>query len=269
MGLFSTSDPVTHFPEVSGRRLSSGDEVHIPADLPADATLLVISFRDDMDPLSDQWARLGDRLIGTHGDRVGVWELPVVNKKLKVFGKLATMGIRGQVDGDAERDRTVPLYVDTKAFRKELQLKRQADVYAFLVARDGRIAWRGDGDIDMDEVEALEVAVEEVLAAPPPRPDDETEGHIAAEDDRAEGGAEDHGEASGEDAIVEETEPVGFSAEGLSAPNDAEGRSGRAPVAESTAPPSNTASPGERTEKTNADAEVPHRDPLSDDPARI
>ncbi|MDT0633210.1 hypothetical protein [Rubrivirga litoralis] len=172
MGLFSRSAPASHFPQSVGRRLGSGDEVRLPDDLPADATLLVVLFRDDLDPLADQWARLGDRLADVHGDRVGVWELPIVSKKLKMFGKLATMGIRGQVDGESERERTVPLYVDPKGFRKELQLKTQSDVYAFLVARDGRIAWRGEGDIDMEEVEALEQAVEDVLAAPVPAPTD-------------------------------------------------------------------------------------------------
>ena len=190
MGLFSRSAPATHFPDAVGQRLSTGDEVRFPDDLPADATLLVVAFRDDLDPLSDQWARLGDRLVDAHGDRMGVWELPVVNKKLKVFGKLATVGIRGQVDGDDERERTVPLYVDTKAFRKELGLKTQGDVYAFLVARDGRIAWRGEGDIDMEEVESLEHAVREILEAPAPPA---AEGGVEPE---AGGEAESGGEAA-------------------------------------------------------------------------
>jgi hypothetical protein len=162
MGLFSRSKSASHFPAVQGRRLD-GTDVTFPDDLTADATLLVVLFRDDLDPLADQWARLGDRLAEAYEGRVAVLETPVVNEKLKMFGKLSTLGIRGQVDGEAEHDRTVPLFVDVKAFRKELRLKSTGDVYALLVARDGRIAWRGEGDIDMDEVEELEVAVREVL----------------------------------------------------------------------------------------------------------
>lgn len=198
MGLFSRSESASHFPDALGKRLDTGAEVHLPADLPADATLLVVSFRDDLDPLSDQWARLGDRLCETHGDRVVTWELPVVNQKLKMFGKLATIGIRGQVDGDAERERTVPLYVDVKAFRKELGLKSQADVYAFLVARDGRIAWRGEGDIDMEEVEALEIAVQSVLEEAGSTPPDSDEPHVETSEDHA--APEQEAEGSGLDA---------------------------------------------------------------------
>ena len=170
MGLFS-SDKATHFPVVDGRRLGGDAEVRLPHDLPADATLLIVAFQDALDPLSDQWARLGERIGQAHGDRFAVWEVPVVNAAFKRLGGLGTMGVRHQVETDEERDRTVPLFVDVKAFRKGLGLK-SGDVYPFLVARDGRIAWRGEGDIDLDEVEGLEAAVAEVLAAPVPSPDD-------------------------------------------------------------------------------------------------
>lgn len=185
MGLFSRSKPAAYFPRVRGKTLDDTD-VAYPDDLPADATLLVVSFRDDMDPLADQWARLGDRIADVHGGRVATVETPVVNQKLKLLGGLATLGIRGQVEGETERDRTVPIFVDVKAFRKELGLKDSGDVYAFLVARDGRIAWRGDGEIDMDEVEALEAAVQDVLDAPIPSPQD----HPDAQEDGDDGATE-------------------------------------------------------------------------------
>ena len=166
MGLFS-SEPPSHFPVVQGRRLGSDGDVRFPHDLPADATLLIVSFKDDLDPLSDQWARLADRIAEAHDGRFAVLEVPVVNSKLKLLGGFATMGIRGQVETEAERSRTVPIYADVKAFRKELQVKT-GDVYPILVARDGRIAWRGDGEIDMDEVTELEAAVGDVLSQPVP-----------------------------------------------------------------------------------------------------
>ena len=165
MGLFS-SEPPSHFPVVKGRRLD-GTDVRFPDDLPADATLLIVSFRDELDPLSDQWARLGDRIAEGHGERFAAIEVPVVSSKLRLLGGLATVGIRGQVESDAEQARTVPIYVNVKAFRKRLQVTT-SDVYAILVARDGRIVWRGDGDIDVDEVSELEAAVDETLRQPAP-----------------------------------------------------------------------------------------------------
>ena len=210
MGLFSRDD-ATHFPLVSGRRLD-GTDVRFPQDLPADATLLIVLFDDALDPLADQWARLGDRLVEAHGDRFAVVETPIVSKKMKLLGELGTIGIRGQIDDEAERARTVPLYVDVKKLRKTLRLKT-GDVYAILVARDGRIAWRGDGNIDMDEVTELEQAVKDLLAAPVPPATDHPD--LDAED-----APEDDGPRTADD----EPADLGDDAEGLDdAPDPADG----------------------------------------------
>ena len=232
MGLFTRSEPVGHFPRAVGKHLGTGAEVQFPDDLPADATLLVVAFRDDLDPLSDQWARLGDRLVDAHGDRMGVWELPVVNAKLKVFGKLATMGIRGQIHSEDERQRTVPLYVDTKAFRKALRLKTQGDVYAFLVDRAGRIAWRGEGDIDMGEVEALEQAVQDVLSAPVPAPSEHPDAEATGD------------ETEGSDDVDAETAPPRGDAARPAPPDD-----GAPEADEATSPSEGEAGPDETPER--------------------
>jgi hypothetical protein len=161
MGWFSRDAP-THFPPVEGVRLD-GTEVALPADLPADATVLVVSFRDDLDALADQWARLVERLAAEHDGRVAVWELPVMGRAMRHLGEVGTLSVRGQVDDETERARTVPIYVDKKDFRTALGLRGSNEVTAFLVDRLGAIAWTGEGDIDMDEVTALEAALTDVL----------------------------------------------------------------------------------------------------------
>jgi hypothetical protein len=190
MGLFS-KDPATHFPLVKGRRLD-GTDVQFPQDLPTDATLLVVLFQDALDPLADQWARLGDRLREAHGERFAVIEAPVSSKKMKLLGDLGTLGIRGQIETEEERARTVPLYTDVKKLRKRLKLK-SGDVYAFLLRRDGGIAWRGEGDIDMEEIQDLEAAVAEVLSSPAPDPTDhpDLDGDGEPEDETAASASED------------------------------------------------------------------------------
>ena len=188
MGLFSSAPP-SHFPVVKGRRLD-GTDVQFPHDLPADATLLIVTFQDDLDPLSDQWARLGERIAGAHDGRFAVVETPVVTKALSFMGDFATVGVRGQVETEAERARTIPLFVDVKPFRKRLKFKA-TNVYPLLLARDGRIAWRGEGDIDMDEVTELEAAVAEVLAAPPPPITDHPDLDGEPEDNATDDGATD------------------------------------------------------------------------------
>lgn len=188
MGLFSRSEPATHFPEVDGRRID-GTDVALPADLPADATLLVVAFRDDLDPVADQWAALGERLAARHDGRVAVLETPVVDRKMKLLGDLGTVGIRGELDTKRERDRTVVLYADKKAFCKMLDVKTSG-VAAFLVARDGEIVWRGDDAIDMDEVVELEAALADLLTRPPVSASDPESSEDAAVAEDAEGAAD-------------------------------------------------------------------------------
>ena len=164
MGLFRRSEPATHFPEVHGIRLDD-TPVTFPDDLPAEATLLIVSFRDALDALADQWARLGERLQATHGPQFATLELPVVARSMKLFGGLATLGVRGQIDTDEERTRTIPIFVDKTLFCKALACTDQGDVYVFLVERSGQIAWRAEGSLDMETIDELETAIASVLAA--------------------------------------------------------------------------------------------------------
>ncbi|GAB5535128.1 MAG: hypothetical protein Rubg2KO_13770 [Rubricoccaceae bacterium] len=166
MGLFSRSAPASHFPEVNGIRLDDSPIV-LPRDLSGDATLLVVSFRDATDPLADQWARLGERLQTTYGPQLDVLELPVVAKSMKLFGGLATLGVRGQIDNEAERARTIPIFVDKTVFCKTLACRDQGDVYVFLVDRQGQIAWRGEGALDMPEIAELEATLPSLLPDAP------------------------------------------------------------------------------------------------------
>ncbi|OZC03110.1 hypothetical protein [Rubricoccus marinus] len=175
MALFGSSSPPETFPEVRATDLD-GKELTLPADLPAPLALVIVLFQDDLDPLADQWARLGDEIAAQHAGQMAVVETPVVGRGMKLFGSLATMGIRGQVDDDAEHARTLPIYVDKKPFRKTLKLSKEADVYPFLVERaTGAILWAGEGAIDMHEVQSLEAAVSAAISRLPASPLPEAE----------------------------------------------------------------------------------------------
>ena len=158
MGLFSSTD-ATHFPPVSGVRMDGG-----PFDLPdalGAATLVVLSFGDDAAPLAGQWARLGARLA-SHAPGLDVLDLVVVPPRLKLVGDLALIGVRARAEAAGTQAQTAVAYAKPKAIRKALGVGR-GDVAALLLGPDGAIAWRGDGEIDLHEVEALEPAVAALL----------------------------------------------------------------------------------------------------------
>jgi hypothetical protein len=161
MSLFGSRALPETFPEVRASSLD-GEERTLPRDLPAPLSLVVVLFRDRLDPLADQWARLGHSLQERFPGQVAAVETPVVGRGMKLLGDLATTGIRGQVDDETERARTMPIYVDKKPFRSALKLNSTSEVYPFLVERaTGAILWRGAGDITMAQVQDLEAAIEE------------------------------------------------------------------------------------------------------------
>ena len=159
MAWFSRSAP-THFPEVQGTR-PDGTRVAIPADLPADATVLVVSFRDDLDAVSDQWARLAERIAAGYDGRVAVWETPVLGRAARALDAIGS-AMRDEVEPN-EQHRTVRLHTDAGDLRKALGLRGANTVTAFLVGRDGQIAWSGEDAVDLTEIASLEAALDDML----------------------------------------------------------------------------------------------------------
>jgi hypothetical protein len=165
----SAPEPPAAFPEVSGATLD-GEPLVVPRDLRAEWNLLVVSFRDDLDALADRWVLLARRLAEGSGGRLDVYELPVVGKGWRVFRPLVHEAMRAQAEDADERARTVPLHLDRARFQKQLGVRDDGTVHAFLVARDGRIAWRGEGLLTPEQVAALERAVGETISIRPPAP---------------------------------------------------------------------------------------------------
>lgn len=176
MALFSR-DPVTQFPEVTGTALD-GTKRALPADFSAPHNLLIFTFDDEYDPLSDQWAAAAERIARAAPGQLAVYELPLVGKGFKVFKGLIRRTMKAGTDAKGEAERTVPLYVDKKDFAKSLGLKNKKTVHLLLVDPDGHIRWREQGSLTPPKVAAIEEIVGETLSvapadsAPPKQPDE-------------------------------------------------------------------------------------------------
>ncbi|HEX9950307.1 MAG TPA: hypothetical protein VGB53_00930 [Rubricoccaceae bacterium] len=164
MDFFSTA-PATHFPPVQGVRMDG-----TPLALPdaAGAAFVVVSFEDDAAPLAGQWQRLGVRLAeSVAGAPLTVVDLLVVPPKMALLGEMALLTVRARAEREVAAGRIAVAYTPRKPLRKALGMRSRTDVSAFLVGPDGAIAWRGDGEIDLHEVAALEAALVAMATAPP------------------------------------------------------------------------------------------------------
>jgi len=169
--------PLALFPDVSGTTLS-GTEISIPRDLRSPWSLLVVTFRDDLDPLADKWVMMARRLATGTGGQLQIYELPVVGKGWRLFRPAVREAMKAQADDADERARTIPIHEDRKRFRKALDVRDDDTVHVFLVDQIGRIVWHGEGLLTPPQVAALEAAVGESLSAlgttdlrPMPEPD--------------------------------------------------------------------------------------------------
>jgi hypothetical protein len=171
--------PSEYFPAVTGTALD-GTEFTLPADFGTPWNLLVVTFRDALDRLADQWVLVAERIAAGSDGRLAAYELPIVGRGFRPFKGLvnASIGARAEANA-AERARTIPLYVG-KGFPKQLGLKDVDTVHVLLVSKRGRIAWRSEGILTPGKVAALERAVGESLSdrAPdegPPAPAERTD----------------------------------------------------------------------------------------------
>ncbi len=155
--------PVTSFPVVAGTTLA-GTDLALPADLPAPWTLLVVRFREELDPLADQWVRVAERIAEGSGGQLAALELLFVGRRFRWFRSVIDARLSAQAESAAERARTLPLYLDRGRFRKQLGLKDENEVYVLLVSRSGRVAWRGEGGLTPDKVAEMEHVVGETLS---------------------------------------------------------------------------------------------------------
>ena len=134
----------------------------------AGAAFVVVSFEDDAAPLAGQWQRLGVRLAESAASPAPtVVDLLVVPPKMALLGEMALLTVRARAEREGAASRIAVAYTPRKALRKALGMRSRADVSAFLVGPDGAVLWRGDGAIDLHEIEALDAAVG-AMAGPPP-----------------------------------------------------------------------------------------------------
>ncbi len=159
MALFSRT-PATHVPPVAGVRMD-GTPFALP-DAGVPATLAVVSFDDDAAPLAGQWMRLGQRLA-ENAPGLALADVLVLPPRMKLLGDVGLLGLRARAEREGAPGRIAAVYARRKRLRTALGI--DAAVTALLVGPDGAVAWRGQGEIDLHGIGALEEALAALLAA--------------------------------------------------------------------------------------------------------
>lgn len=147
-------DPDLRFPEIDGRSLL-GTALRLPAELPAERTLVVVAFQQWHQERVDRWiARaVAAGVPPTSRGAVGrlpraVVELPVLSSRMRPVRRFIDGGMATTIGDPDILARTITIYTDVDAFRRALAIPSPDEVHAFVVTPDGAILARAAGEPD-------------------------------------------------------------------------------------------------------------------------
>lgn len=151
-----------HFPQITSENLAR-ETFHLPRDFEGDLNLCLIAFQRWHQPLINSWVPLVRQLEETHcGFRY--YEFPVIRRLNPLFRSFIDQGMRTGIPEPVARHKTITLYTDKAAFKDALDIDDEEEIHLRLVDREGMVHWHASGALTTEAAEALEQAVEQLLA---------------------------------------------------------------------------------------------------------
>ncbi len=129
----------------------------LPAGLPADRTLALISFKGAHRAETESWIKG----LNLRNDQSISWmRIPVINDPGTQTARSAVENkLLQRYSGDAERARLVPLFADRSSFVRSTGLGGTEQAYAMVVNREGNVLAWAEGEFDADKAEVLREAL--------------------------------------------------------------------------------------------------------------
>ena len=141
------------FPTVTGSNLQR-QKLTLPQDFQGEQNLVFIAFQQWQQAQVDTWIPFARQLEATHSG-VRYYELPTIRRLNALSRTFVNEGMRAGIPDPVARERTITLYLDKIAFRRDVQLPGEEDIHVLLVDRQGRVLWRAEGSFTADKGESL------------------------------------------------------------------------------------------------------------------
>jgi hypothetical protein len=155
------SDTRTHsdarFPSVTGSNLHR-QKLTLPGDLQGDHNLVLIAFQQWQQAQVDTWIPFAQQLEETH-DGVRYYELPTIRRLNALARTFVNEGMRAGIPDLVARERTITLYLDKTAFRRDLQLPGEDNIHVLLLDGQGTVLWQAEGDFTAEKGDSLTAAL--------------------------------------------------------------------------------------------------------------
>ena len=141
------------FPALTGTSLS-GQTVAFPDIVLGRVALLAVAFVQKAQGMLDSWIRPFEQVFSGDDSRV-VYEIPMIEGlHWKLLSRFIDSGMRAGIPHE-KHDYVITYYGATNSIRAYLEIESTQLGYAYLVNRQGTIAWVGKGYATDDGIAAL------------------------------------------------------------------------------------------------------------------
>ena len=136
------------FPEVTGESLA-GNQVTIPDAAKGNVTLIAMAFLRENQGQLDSWL---NPFVEKFGDKKGYmfYEVPMISTGYKFMKFVIDGGMRGGIPAFKHKH-VVTMYGNVEKYISALNLDPR-NGYAFLLDKEGKIRWQGQGFASKDDL---------------------------------------------------------------------------------------------------------------------
>lgn len=147
-GAVRAEAPTPRFPAIVAENLAR-DRVSLPGGLAGTYNLVVVAYRREQQAEVDTWMPALNAME-KEDPRFRWYELPTIGKMMGLLvSPWLDDAMRAGIPDQAQRARTITLYIDKQWFREALGLPdSDGSIHLLLLDRQGRVLWRRDGAYD-------------------------------------------------------------------------------------------------------------------------
>jgi hypothetical protein len=154
----ASGDACLRFPTISGDNLLA-ETFHLPANFSGRYNLVILPFDEAQQVKAVRWLPLAQELAAANPD-FAYYNLPVFPSMAAPLRAIIRTGMNFTVP-EALRPLTITVFLDDRdAFLAALNIPDTEAMQVFLLNDDGEVMWRGAGEFDEAQGNALRAAVE-------------------------------------------------------------------------------------------------------------
>jgi len=149
------------FPTVTGSNLLR-QKLTLPRDFQGELNVVFVAFQQWQQMEVDSWVPLLKELEAqTKG--LYYYELPTIQSRNVFFRTFINEGMRAGIPNQTSRERTITLYLNKAAFRRNLEMHDEDHIYILIADRLGNVLFTTRGSYNPEAAENLHQTIQQYI----------------------------------------------------------------------------------------------------------